>query len=208
MEKKPMIPFISGLGSYSGLIVSLGPQNVELIRQGVLKQHTYTLASIYIICDVLLILVGATGVGYVMLYHPLLIKILYFIASACLLYLSFLNYKQFFYTKDLFSKKESQKILSKNKAIALGLMYSLLNPIGILETVIIFGAISSQYKSVDKYFFCLGAIFMTFLWFYGVSFCAIRCYKIFQNPSKQKILYGFIGTILLFIAISIIVNTL
>ena len=55
--------YLSGLMMMASLIVALGAQNVFVLRQGVLRQHTGLVILVCIISDVLLVAVGVAGLG-------------------------------------------------------------------------------------------------------------------------------------------------
>ena len=80
-----MQPFISGLMLCAGLIIAIGPQNIELLRVGLLQQkNALLLASIYVFCDLLLIFLGTLGVSQLipMHYKPVMIVLAFvFLAS-------------------------------------------------------------------------------------------------------------------------------
>ena len=55
--------FLQGMGVGAGLIIAIGAQNVFVLTQGIHKQYHWLTALICSISDVLLIFVGAAGVG-------------------------------------------------------------------------------------------------------------------------------------------------
>ncbi len=204
-----MLIFLHGISIYFSLIISIGPQNTELIRLGILRNHVFVFATISIICDIVLIIVGAFGVANFIAINALLTKIFLIIAIIVLLYLSFYKYRQIFSNHNILLNDIQTKCSNKQKIIISGFMYSLLNPLGLLETIIILGSVSNGYISnIDKMIFCFGAIITTIIWFYGVSYGATKLYKIFQNNRNQNILNFSMATLLFCIALSLVYKIL
>ena len=57
------LAFISGFLISISLILALGPQNVFVLRQGLLRSHVFAACLICSISDALLIAAGVLGVG-------------------------------------------------------------------------------------------------------------------------------------------------
>ena len=58
-----MQAFLQGMGVGAGLIMAIGAQNVFVLSQGIRKQYHWLIAMICSLSDVLLIFIGAAGVG-------------------------------------------------------------------------------------------------------------------------------------------------
>lgn len=84
-----MITFFKGATLTAGLIISLGPQNIELIRLGLLKQNAFLMASVFIFCDIMLVVFGAAGVGSLIASQEIVLIITKYIATFMLYYLSY-----------------------------------------------------------------------------------------------------------------------
>ena len=64
-----MITLLAGLGFGLGLIVAIGAQNAYVLRQGIRREHIGVVVAVCAVSDVLLIAVGAAGVGAVIARH-------------------------------------------------------------------------------------------------------------------------------------------
>jgi L-lysine exporter family protein LysE/ArgO len=195
-----MLPIINGATLCAGLVVSIGPQNTELIRCSIFKQSHFILASIYIFFDIVLILLGATGVGTLIKYNIVLTKIAASFSILLLLYFSFLAFKRMYHihtTSPTQLSMDSFKGTARAAAIKKGIILSLFNPLAIMETVVIIGGVAGQYQTVDKLLFTVGAICASITWFYTVAFFGKKLSSFLQHPKKQRIFEGFIGSLLL-----------
>ena len=65
-----MIPFLEGIALGASLIIAIGPQNVFVIQQGILRQHVFLAAFVCTLVDVVLIIVGAAGFGTLIAIIP------------------------------------------------------------------------------------------------------------------------------------------
>lgn len=196
-----MLAFVNGASLCMGLIFSIGPQNSELIRAGLLQQQAYLLATIYIICDVLFIFLGVLGVAKLIALNAWLAVIISLCTMGILLYLAhnaFVRMKQLSKIKSEFPIKISttSTVASQSMTIKKGLILSILNPLAILETMIIIGSAANQYTTPEKWYFAFGAMSASATWFYCVSFSAQHFSYLLTQPKQQKILEGAIGIIL------------
>ena len=202
-----MLALVNGAILTAGLIVSIGPQNIELIRTGLLKQQAFLLASVYVMCDVLLITLGAVGLGTFITLNPMLQKISALAVTILLLYLALSALKRVKAIKQ--NSQNSNNVLNikaNNNGVSTvkrGLMLSLFNPLALLETVLIIGGVSGQYHNSNKALFILGAICTSLIWFYGIAFSATKLSVFLQQPKQQCRLEYFTAFILLVIALLI-----
>ena len=64
------MPLIEGLALGSALIIAIGAQNAFVLRQGLAGQHVFVVATVCFLSDVLLIGLGAGGVGTLIRTQP------------------------------------------------------------------------------------------------------------------------------------------
>jgi L-lysine exporter family protein LysE/ArgO len=197
-----MLAFVNGMSLCMGLIVSIGPQNAELIRAGLLKERAYLLATVYIFCDLLLIAMGVLGVASLIALNTWIAFIFSWVAVVILLYLArnaFMRMKRLS-AFDGFGENSPEILISRRETIKKGVVLSIFNPLVILETVIIIGSTASQYPAAEKWYFALGAMLTSIGWFYAVSFGAQRFSHLLSQPKHRRILEGTIGVILCLVA--------
>lgn len=71
-------PTMKGFFTSLGLIISIGPQNSFLLKQGILKNRSFSLALFCSLADGILFTLGVMGVGGALQTHPIWIQ------AACL----------------------------------------------------------------------------------------------------------------------------
>src|SRR6187200_2857865 len=68
-------PVLAGIGLGLSLIVAIGAQNLFVLRQGIRREHVFVVAAICAVSDALLIVLGVSGIGLVLLAAPWLIDV-------------------------------------------------------------------------------------------------------------------------------------
>ena len=82
-----------------------------------------------------------------------------------------------------------------------------LNPHVYLDTVIFIGGIANQFKE-DKWFFVIGAVTASFIWFFSLGFGARKASVLVSKPAFWKILDIFIAAVMFTLAIYLAVADL
>lgn len=194
-----MLAFVNGLSLCAGLIVSIGPQNTELLRLGLLKDRAVLLATIFIACDAILIALGAIGVANLISSSRWLGLILTWCTVALLLFLAYQSIRRSMAPEPLLIDSQEKKRGSL-EILRRGLALSLLNPLAILETVVIIGSTAAPYQGHHKLLFVLGALSASVIWFYGLAYGARKLASHLRNPWHARVLEGLISCVLLAMA--------
>lgn len=177
--------FLMGLAIGLSLIISLGPQNLFLIQQGVKKEYHWFVASLCLFCDILLITGSVMGLNHLVSRFSWLKTILLIAGVAFLVYYGLYSLRQAFKPKSVSSKPA--KANKRLKIILVTLSFSLLNPQAIIDTVIMIGGSASQLEFGAQYPFMMGVIASSCLWFYSLTFTASRFSRIL---AQQKVFQG------------------
>lgn len=201
-----MMLFLKGASITAGLITSLGPQNLEIIRLGLLQQKTIMMASVFILCDMILVLMGTMGVGQLIASHKWLFLAGNYIAAIMLYYLAYQAMRRMYSPVEIVIKHsfDNKRLL---KTIKRGLFLSLFNPLVLLETIIVVGSASSQYPMDQRIYFVGGSISISFVWFYSLALCTNKISPLFTVPNRQRVLEGGICLLLGIMATIILFNT-
>ncbi len=196
---------LKGFASSASLIIAIGAQNVFVIRQGLLQNHLFLTALLCSSIDAILITTGVFGFGQVISAYPLLIEITKYFAVAFLLAYGVLSLKSAFTNKNL-ENKRNQAAQSRKKTVLLLLALSLLNPHVYLDTVILLGSIASQHSLDEQFYFAIGAIAASFIWFFSISYGSRFLAPFLSNALAWKIIDICIAFIMWGIAVSLIVT--
>ncbi|MBB6250863.1 LysE/ArgO family amino acid transporter [Nitrospirillum iridis] len=191
--------FIAGLSMGLSLIVAIGAQNAFLLRQGLRGRHVFAVCLACALSDAVLIGAGVAGFGTMATLLPWLDPVMRYAGAAFLAWYG---------AKSLWSAWRSTGALTVGNGAekgALGatllacLAITWLNPHVYLDTVVLLGAVSTQFGG-DKPSFAAGAITGSFLFFFSLGYGATRLRPLFARPAAWRVLEGAIALIMWAIA--------
>lgn len=193
-----MIASLPGLLAGLSLIIAIGAQNAFVIRQGLTKKHVLLVVAICAISDALLILLGVAGLGALISGLPWLLEIIRWFGVAYLTWFGIRSIRSAFKTQTLDASGVQS---SSAKGVVLSVLgFTFLNPHVYLDTVILLGSISNQFGQ-DKWWFALGAVVASFLWFSSIGFGAKAASRFMAKPVFWKVLDLVIAAVMFGIAI-------
>jgi L-lysine exporter family protein LysE/ArgO len=193
-----VIASLPGLLTGLSLIIAIGAQNAFVIRQGLTKKHVLLVVAICAISDALLILLGVAGLGALISGLPWLLEIIRWFGVAYLTWFGIRSIRSAFKTQTLDASGVQS---SSAKSVVLSVLgFTFLNPHVYLDTVILLGSISNQFGQ-DKWWFALGAVVASFLWFSSIGFGAKAASRFMAKPVFWKVLDLVIAAVMFGIAI-------
>ena len=192
-----MFAIIPGLLAGLSLIIAIGAQNAFVIRQGLTKKFVLLTVLICAISDALLIALGASGLGALIKSNKNVLEFVRWFGVAYLIWFAFKSAKSALKKEVLNSAGEASA--DRKSVILTVLALTFLNPHVYLDTVILLGSISNQFGS-DKWFFVIGAMLASLIWFTAIGFGAKSASKFMSRPIFWKILDSIIAAIMLSIA--------
>ena len=195
--------FITGFFLGLSLIVAIGAQNAFVLRQGILRQHVFYIALFCSISDALLIVLGIVGISYFFndFIHEYS-KIIFGFAALWLCIYGFIRLYSAFKgnSKIIVSNIKSTSLVN---AISITAIFTFANPHVYLDTMILIGSISQQFEDLNRVYFAFGACIASFVWFFGIAYCAKLLTPLMQKPSHWRILDLFIASIMFIIAFNL-----
>ncbi|BCS88969.1 LysE/ArgO family amino acid transporter [Pseudodesulfovibrio sediminis] len=201
-----MTSFIQGFGMGGGLIVAIGAQNAFVLTQGVRRNHHLAVAALCILCDVVLISLGVTGVGTVIASNPTLGQVAAWGGACFLGWYGFAALRSAVQGGSLDAQSESTKGLKHT--LMLTLAVTLLNPHVYLDTIVLMGSISGQYPTSERYVFGMGAATASCCWFLCLSLGGQLLAPLFTRDITWRILDSLVCLTMWGIAFSLLRSTL
>ena len=182
---------ILGFLTGGSLILAIGPQNLFVIEQGLKKNFVFTITTICVVSDILLIFLG------IFIYHIFnFITLEVEVILNIILIIFLMNY-----IKDKFkSLKRKYKIKSTKKSqdfksiIIKTLGFTYLNPHVYSDTIFILGNLSKNFVLIDKFNFALGASLASTIFFYCLGYMS----SMFANYIRKKNIWRYINTFIIF----------
>ena len=199
-----LTPLIQGFSLGASLIIAIGSQNAFVLRQGLKKEHVFTICTICFLCDALLILLGVGGFGKLVASSDTLMLTARWGGALFLFCYGIRSFRSAFKNEALSPGEATNLASGLSWAIATTLALTLLNPHVYLDTVILLGSIAGQYPEAERLFFAIGAAVASMLWFYGLGYGARILTPLFLKPISWKTLDVMIGIIMWGIATNLL----
>ena len=180
------------------LIFALGPQNVFVLRQGLMKSHVLVSCLVCSISDALLIAAGVLGVGLFLSEIDGVEIWVSIFAALFLIFYGFLRIKSSLNPVGM--KIEEKEEESRGKTVLTALAFTYLNPHVYVDTLLLIGGASSRYMGNEKLAFGIGAATASFVFFFSLGYGAKLMSPVLNNPSSWKVIDLVIATIMFAIA--------
>ncbi|TDR81501.1 LysE/ArgO family amino acid transporter [Paludibacterium purpuratum] len=194
--------FFSAAALAASQIVSIGPQNAFVIRQGLARQHIVPIVAICILCDVLLIGLGVMGMGKLLNAIPGFFG-LTLLASALLV--AYLGLRALRAALRPGSGIPTTKVAAERRAaIRTILAVTLLNPYAWFDTVVLIGGVSASCQPEARPSFYAGALFASVLWFCLIGGLSTRLAPWFARPASWRWLDGGVAMVMFGTALSML----
>jgi L-lysine exporter family protein LysE/ArgO len=203
--QKMLSAILRGALISASLIIAIGAQNLFVLKQGLLKNHIFYVSAICFVCDFALMSIGIFGIGTFISSNSLITNILAISGAVFLVWHGFCAFKNAI--KGTSSMQIEYNILNNNnllKVVLATLAVTLLNPHVYLDTVVIVGGIASTLTSQQKLAFLIGAVCVSFIWFFGIGYGARLLTPLFKQKKVWIILDFLIGCIMFYIAYQLV----
>jgi L-lysine exporter family protein LysE/ArgO len=219
---EPMLTaLLAGIGLCLSLIVAPGAQNVFLLREGIKhsadgRRHVIVLAVICLVSDIVLISAGVGGFGVVIEQVPWLFDFLsgYGLLAAIRVFhggsaidsgsapadplptpLGESGSGTATLVAPVVTKARTALLPAALTCIAI----TWLNPHTYLDTVLLLGSISTNYGDA-RWFFAIGAILGSAIWFAFLTFAARYAARWLRSPKSWRVLDAFIAVMMFALA--------
>jgi L-lysine exporter family protein LysE/ArgO len=199
-------PFIQGAGTGAGLIIAIGAQNAFVLSQGVRGRYPVLIPLICWMCDVVLILAGAAGLGGLLVANPRWMRLAAWGGALFLTGYGFRSLRSACSGGRL--EDNAAAVSSLRMAILTTLAVTLFNPHVYIDTVVLLGSLSAQYAADGRYYFASGAISASFAWFFSLSLGARLLAPLFRRPLAWRVLDSAVCLTMWSIAVSLVYRDL
>ena len=189
---------LAGFALGLSLIIAIGAQNVFVLQQGLMRSHVFAACMVCAVSDAILISIGVGGfhliAGSMAWVQPLLTK-----AGAIFLTVyGAMSMRKSIWPAETHEIGELIKLPLAGVVIA-SLGFTWLNPHVYLDTVVLIGAVSTQYES--RLSFGLGAVASSFIFFFTLGYGARRISHYFESRLAWRFLDAFVALVMWAIAL-------
>lgn len=195
-----MSAFLAGMGTGLSLIVAIGAQNALVLRQGLLRSHVFAVCLFCAMSDAILVTLGVFGAERLAGIAPWFSAAMKWGGAAFLLAYGLRAFLSAWRGGDaLRAAGAARPFWPTMAAVAL---ITWMNPHVYLDTVVLLGAISSDFA--DKRGFAAGAITGSFLFFFALGYGARLLAPVFARPRAWRILDLAIAAVMWSIAMKLL----
>ena len=198
-----MSVFFTGMATGLGLIVAIGAQNAFVLRQGLRGQHVTAVALTCALSDALLIGAGVAGAGALTARLPWLDPVMRAAGAAFLIWYGARSLRSALRSDAALEVAGQGPDAPLGSVLATCLAITWLNPHVWLDTVVLLGAISTQYPGAEAWF-AAGAISGSFLFFLTLAHGAAWLRPVFARPRAWRRLEFAIALVMWAIAASLV----
>lgn len=183
--------FIQGLVIGASICITLGPQSVFVLRQGLCRNSATMVATVCTLCDFMLIVMGAAGFGIIVIAFPAIARVAAWGGALFALAYGWHAFRSMKVTSG--SRRgdgQPNPSLRPTRVLVGALALSLLNPQVYLEMVAAVGAIAIQFPAPERVAFVAGVMLVSPFWFFGLAFGGQRLAPLFARPGVNRTLDG------------------
>ena len=172
-----------------------------MLRQGLARQYVAPVVAICAVSDLVLILVGVSGIGVIVEQAPEAVTVVRWLGVA---FLTWYGVSSLLRARKADSL-EAARAGAPSQASAVRRITALtwLNPHVYLDTVLLVGSIANQQGSHDRWWFAVGAGAGSVVWFTGLGYGAGRLGGLLSSVRAWQVLDVLIGLTMLGIAVSL-----
>ena len=163
-----LMAIFSGAIFVLAVIAGIGPQNLNIISHAIKKNHSMAVSTTCCAADLTLLIAG--GVGLSLGGSKSIIMIINIVGIIFMLWYLSVKVRGLFRHHEKFKVVEEEQ--TRNQAMLKALALTWLNPLVLIDTIVIIGGTSSHYHGMAWVDFMLGAIFGDIIWIYGVTYLA------------------------------------
>ena len=193
--------WLAGFTVCLSLIVSIGAQNLYVLRQAVRDSHVRACVMWCVASDALLIGLGVAGMARLLAEKPEWAT--YLGAGGVifmLLYGLLALWRMFFADHSVKPQSEMQSGHAWWRVVGTLMVITLFNPHVYLDTVLLVGSIGARQEGDLKWVFVAGAASASAIWFSGLSVAGKKLRHWFSQPKAWRILDGITACMMLSLA--------
>jgi len=186
-----MIALMAGFGLGLSLIMAIGAQNAFVLRKGLRREHVLPICLVCSISDMALIILGVVGFSTAAAHIEWLAKPMAFFGGVFLLCYGAKSLWSAFRGKEqLDPSTNGQASLAASLSTCLALTW--LNPHVYLDTMVLIGSVSTQYRD-HTIAFAAGASAASFVFFFAIGFGARLLRPVFASSTAWRVFETVIG---------------
>jgi len=184
---------LTGLVTGLALIVAVGAQNAFLLRQGIRGEKVLPIVLTCLVSDVVAISLGVAGLGVVLERWPGVLPVAQVLGGLYLIAFGVHAAMRAWRPSSLEAGEGTA--LTTGRAVILTLALTWLNPHFYLDAILMLGTVANSFGP-DRWWFLLGSLTASVLWFFGLGFGARLLRGLFARPGAWRVLDSAIAVLM------------
>jgi len=184
---------LTGLVTGLALIVAVGAQNAFLLRQGIRGEQVLPIVLTCLLSDVAAITLGVAGLGVVLERWPGVLPLAQILGGLYLI--AFGVHAALRAWRPASLEAGEGTALTTGKAVLLTLALTWLNPHFYLDAILMLGTVANSFGP-DRWWFLVGTLVASVLWFFGLGFGARLLRGLFARPGAWRVLDSGIAVLM------------
>lgn len=194
-----------GFAAGLSLIVAIGVQNAFVLRQGARGEHIAAVVGICAVSDAVLITAGIAGLGAVVERSGDALRVITWLGAAFLIGYGLLACRRVARPDGgLEAAAGEAPTIAAVATTALALTW--LNPHVYLDTVVLLGSIANNEGHPGRWFFGVGAVLASLVWFAALGYGARLLGGVLSRPGSWRVLDGLVATVMLVLGVSLLLR--
>lgn len=193
---------LMGVGTSLSLIVAIGAQNAYILKQGIIGRFIWPIALFCILSDALLIGLGVLGMGALADSAGWVLEVLRWGGGLFLVVYGLFAARRALHPSALTITSNEAGPQTLAKALLLAAAMTYLNPHTYLDTIVFIGGLAAQ-QGDSRWFFYVGAVTGSALWFTFLASCSRFLRPVFASPKAWRVLDAGIAILMFFLAYQI-----
>jgi L-lysine exporter family protein LysE/ArgO len=219
-----LLPALSGLGTGLALIVAIGVQNTYLLRLAVSARLAVVAVAVAVcaLSDAALIVAGVLGVGVVVERVPVALLVIRFVGAAFLLTYGVLAARRALRPSDEAIRLEDRAAEdgvppgrvgpdhpggpTMRAAVLTMLVFTWANPHVYLDTLVFLGSVANQQGPDDRWWWTVGAVAASCLWFGALGFGGRLLRPLFAKPVTWRVFDAVVAVVMLAFGVTLLLG--
>ena len=198
-----LLGYSTGFMLSLSLILVIGSQNAFVLRQGILRQHVWSIVLFCAVADTILIIFGVFGLPFLIAdFVDQFSQWLFGGAAVWLFGYGVMRVCDVLNGNVLVIDDHPVSSFWASLGVAAALTFA--NPHVYLDTVVLIGTISLQFSGVNKIAFAAGAATVSFLFFPALGYGGYLLSDIMRRPWAWQVLNGVIAVIMFVLSAAIL----
>ncbi|MBF0661469.1 MULTISPECIES: LysE/ArgO family amino acid transporter [unclassified Rhodococcus (in: high G+C Gram-positive bacteria)] len=186
---------VAGFGMGMSLIVAIGAQNAFVLRMAIARRHVLPVIAVCAISDAILITAGIAGISTLLDHAPGAVDVIRWAGAAFLIVYGLLAARRALRPAALAAAPGGAVTIGAALATCLALTW--LNPHTYLDTVLMLGSVANHYGNPGRWWFGVGAIVASAVWFGALGYGARHLQRWFAKPNSWRFLDGGVAVLML-----------